>query len=319
MKLLKRLRRGLAGLARSVPSEQGKALICSRCIYILPTGAGIVFGAILLLMLLGSLNYQNNLGLLFTFLTASIVLVAMHHTWFNLLGIAVYSRGGAPVFCGEHAVFSIDLVNVNKQGRINLTAVRGSAISRPRDIEPSGEATMQLRLATTHRGELRLGRIRLETRYPLGLFRAWCYVMTEAETTVYPHPAEHSPSPPPSPTYRQSANGDRGVGADDFLGLRSYRTGDSPRRLDWKAYGREQGLLVKQFGGDRADHIWLDWNRLSAADTETRLSLLCRQVLDAALAQQTFGLRLPGQEITMGQGDGHKHRCLQALSHFGHG
>lgn len=319
MRLPRPLRPVLEGLARSLPSEPGNARVGSRYIYILPTGAGVVFGAILLLMLVGSLNYQNNLGLLFTFLTASVVLVAMHHTWFNLLGLAVCARGGTPVFCGEQAVFGIVLSHSARRERPDLEVVRETARGGPQEIEPAGDATVQLRLPATKRGALRLGRIRLETRYPLGLFRAWCYVQTDVATTVYPRPAERSPAPPPAPAYRHSANGDRGVGTDDFLGLRGYRPGDSPRRLDWKAFGRERGLVVKQFGGDRADQIWLDWDRLPPTDVENRLSLLCRQVLDAVQAQQTFGLRLPGREIAMGHGDGHKHRCLEALASFGHG
>jgi len=319
MKALEQMQKGLDGLARGVPTENDMALIRSRYIYILPTGAGIVFGGILLLMLLGSLNYQNNLGLLFTFLAASIVLVAMHHTWLNLFGLVVFTHRGAPVFCGEQAAFRIEFANPNKRERADLGITRDTASAGPQAIGPSGEATIQLRLTTTRRGALQLGRIRLETRYPLGLFRAWCYVQSGAQATIYPRPAERSPSPPPAPSYRQSANGDRGVGADDFLGLRGYRPGDSPRQLDWKAFGRERGLVVKQFGGDRADQLWLDWNRLPPTNTEDRLSLLCRQVLDAAQAGQSFGLRLPGQEIPMGHGEGHKHRCLEALAYFEHG
>jgi hypothetical protein len=82
-------------------SPGGQARVLPRAIYILPTGAGLVFGGILILMLVGSLNYQNNLGLLFTFLATAIVLVSMHHAWFNLLGLAVTARAGPPVFAGD--------------------------------------------------------------------------------------------------------------------------------------------------------------------------------------------------------------------------
>jgi uncharacterized protein (DUF58 family) len=306
-------------MARASPCDQhGRALVLGRQIYILPTGMGLVSGVVLLLMLLGSLNYQNNLGLLFTFLTASVVLVAMHHTWFNLRGLSVSARGGAPVFAGDEARFAIALANPGRRGRWGLRARSGSAGSASEDVEAEGESVLDVRPRAMRRGLLELGRIQLETTYPLGLFRAWCYVETAAAVTVYPRPAPRSPSPAPVPAYRQSSAGDRGVGADDFLGLRGYRPGDSPRQLDWKAFGRERGLMVKQFGGDRADQIWLDWDRLPVAiEPEARLGLLCRQVLDAAEADLSYGLRLPGAEIPMGHGETQKHRCLEALARFG--
>ena len=75
MKLGERVLGFFAALVRVCPlSVGGQARVLRRAIYILPTGAGLMFGGILILMLVGSLNYQNNLGLLITFLTTAIVL-----------------------------------------------------------------------------------------------------------------------------------------------------------------------------------------------------------------------------------------------------
>lgn len=56
----------------------------------------------------------------------------------------------------------------------------------------------------------------------------------------------------------------RGQGADDFQGLREYQPGDSKRRLDWKAYSRGQGLLVKDFAMLSGRDLWLDFDSLGA-------------------------------------------------------
>ena len=48
-----------------------------------------------------------------------------------------------------------------------------------------------------------IGRVLLETRFPLGMFRAWSYVEPDARCLVYPKP-EHTPLPRPS---AQSAAG----------------------------------------------------------------------------------------------------------------
>jgi uncharacterized protein (DUF58 family) len=314
-----RTREWLAGLARRVPCDaHGQARVGRRHIYILPTGFGVVLGGALSLMLLGSLNYQNNLGLLFTFLMGSVALVGMHHTWFNLLGLKVSARGGSPVFAGQDAAFGVTLSQDTSRRRPDLGVRAAGERTAPVGLEPGGSVTVGIRLGTRRRGVQQLKFVEVETRYPLGLFRAWCYARTDARVLVYPKPAARGPVPALAPAYRPSAAGDLGVGADEFVGPRDYRPGDSPRRLDWKALARERGLVVKQFGGDRAAQIWLDWSHLPAVETEARLSLLCRQVLDAEEAGLTYGLRLPERTVPMGHGDAHKHRCLEALANFGH-
>src|SRR5690349_25103785 len=51
-----------------------------------------------------------------------------------------------------------------------------------------------LAVPAERRGWLALGRVMLETRFPLGLFRAWSYVEPESRCLVYPRP-ETSPLP----------------------------------------------------------------------------------------------------------------------------
>jgi uncharacterized protein (DUF58 family) len=315
-----RLRVSLASLARQAPLDSdGLARIGRRHIYILPTGAGLAFGSVLVLMLIGSLNYQNNLGLLFTFLMGSVALIAMHHSWFDLLGLQVLVRGGVPVFAGQDADFSIWLADDRNRPRGGVAVRIGPSASRPADIPAGGEVAIRVRLPTERRGHQTVHQVQLETRYPVGLFRAWCYARAEARVTVYPQPARLTLRPPLAAAYRPNTQGDRGVGADDFVGFRDYRVGDSLRHLDWKALARERGLVVKQFGGDRAEEVWLDWERLPPLGVEERVSLLCRQVLDAAENGLSYGLRLPGATIRMRHGELHKHHCLAALASFGHG
>lgn len=314
-----RLGRWFRTFARHSPTDSGGvSRIGRRHIYILPTGAGFLLGAVLALMLLGSLNYQNNLALLFTFFTGSIAIVAMHHTWFNMLDLKVVAANAPPVFAGQHAVFKVTVANDRTRTRGDLRIHIGDRASAPRHLEGRDSGSVHIPVPTSRRGPLVPQTLRVETRYPLGLFRAWCYAHTSARVVVYPRPAGRSPSPLLAPVDGRCPQGDLGIGADDFVGLRDYRAGDSPRRLDWKALARERGLVVKQFGGDRAAQVWIDWDRLPSTDTETRLSLLCRQVLDAAENGLSYGLRLPGLDLPIGQGEIHKHRCLESLALFEH-
>jgi uncharacterized protein (DUF58 family) len=181
-------------------------------------------------------------------------------------------------------------------------------------LATGGEAQVELSRATERRGVLALDRVVVETRYPFGLFRAWSVLHPQAQVLVYPKPAPRAPQPPMVARFDQQGRGDLGTGAEDFVGPRTYRPGDSPRQLDWKAFARERGLIVKQFGGDQSARVWLDWDALPAADAEQRLSLLARQVLDADALNYSYGLRLPGVNVDHGRGGRHKHRCLATLA-----
>ena len=307
-------------LLRRAPCDaQGLARIAARQVYILPTGMGLALGLVLMLMLLGSLNYQNNLGLLFTFLIASVALVAMHHTWLALLGLRIQARGGAPIFAGQRASFAVDLHNDRGGPRGDLVVRAGGEDHPPAYLLAHGLIRVSIGLPTERRGWLVLPEVRIDTRYPLGLFRAWCYARTDAQVLVYPRPATQAAELPLAPARRLGPEGGLGQGAGDFVGPRAYRPGDPPRHLDWKALARGRGLVIKQFGGDQAVEVWLDLRHTSGGDLEERLSMLCRQVLDAAEQGLAFGLRLPGQEIPLGEGEDHRHRCLVALAMFGNG
>jgi len=300
------------------PDPEGWMQVRGRAVYILPTRHGLVYGVALLLMLVGAINYDSNLGLLFTFLFIGIGAVSMLHTWRNLLDLELRMERPPPVFAGGSARFGALLGETQGRERPAIRLTVADQTTPPVDTPANDRAPCELTLPAPRRGEMPLGRLRISTVYPLGLLRAWAYAQPRVAVLVYPRPAEPAPLRA-SPHYRSSDRGDRGVGADDFVGPRRYRPGDSPAHLDWKALARERGLVTRQFGGDRVEQLWLDWNDLRGLDTEARLSRLCRMVLDAAGEGLSYGLRLPGSSIDPAAGESHKHRCLAALARFGEG
>jgi len=158
--------------------------------------------------------------------------------------------------------------------------------------------------------------VMLETRFPLGLFRAWSYIEPDARCLVYPRP-ERSPLPPYTAAAASGAMRSPTPGNDDFAGLRGYQLSDSPRHVAWKAVARSGDMLTKQFTGEAAAQLWLDWALLGAAlGVEQRLSRLAGWALAADRAGTLYGLRLPGVEIAPGRGDAHRGACLQALALF---
>ena len=305
----------LQGLLRKAPIDgEGVAHISARQIYILPTPTGLLYGAAVFAMLMGSLNYQNNLGLLFAFFLTAVGLVAMHHCWFNLLGLMIQARPGPPVFAGTPTQFEVTLRNARAGRRFDLGLAGGLDPSTPVCLEAHDQRVLILAWPTERRGLLPLPQVEVATRHPMHLFRAWCIARTRAEAMVYPRPAAEAPPPVPDQGQGRRPVRTGGEGSDDYLGPRAYRHGDPPRHLDWKALSRERGLVVKQFGGEEGLDVWIDWTQFRVPDPEERINLLTRQLLDAAQASQRFGLRLPGQTLGLDQGEAHLHACLSALA-----
>ncbi|HVK56610.1 MAG TPA: DUF58 domain-containing protein [Burkholderiales bacterium] len=286
-----------------------------RRIYILPTRHGFTFALTLLLLFIGSINYTLSLGFLMTFFLAALGVVAILHTFRNLQDLRIRWRGPEPIFAGESAVFTLLFESAHKSGHFSIDTISQGKNRHVVEM-PTETGQAQIPVRSEKRGILRLGRVIVETRYPLGLFRAWARLSPDVFCIVYPVPANDKiPLPLPD---GDAGNGNAIIAGDEELQfLRPYRLGDSPRRIAWHAYARERGLLTKQFGADAGGEIWLDLNQAPERDLEARLSRLTRWVLDADAAGIPYGLRLPGAEVPPAHGDAHRRQCLEQLALFG--
>jgi len=287
-----------------------------RRLYILPTRAGTAFGALLLLMLLAGLNYANSLALFLTFLLAAFALVVMQLCHRNLLGLEVRALSAAPRFAHSAGSLQLILGNGTPAPRLRLEAALPGGPSVLTDLAARGSARCELPLAGAPRGRLRLGRVRLSTAHPFGLFRAWTWLHTPTEAWVYPRPQGRLPMP----AHSERDTGRRAYlvpGADEWSGLRPFRDGDSPRAVDWKAYAREAPLLVREYSRSGSELRLFDFARLRSADLEARLSQLARWVVDAEAHGERYGLLVPGLQIEPDRGPEHRHRCLAALAAYG--
>lgn len=296
-------------------SDGVSATLHSRRIYILPTAVGLVFALMAFTMLLGSMNYNNNLSFVLTFLLTSLGFVAMHQCQRNLVGLELSFAGVDAVFAGQASVFRIAITNHSKNRRPNLQLYFGKRMSLIDDLEPGESAVFHLEIPTARRGYIRLERFGIRTLFPFELFKAWAWLHMDLQGVVYPQPADKVPEPPPT----QSAHGHRqhdARGEEDFAGLKKFNTGDSPRHVAWKAYARSGDLLSKQFSGADTSSQWFDFDALAGHDIETRLSILTRWIVDADRSGQDYGLRLPGLEFEPAHGEVHRHRCLLELALF---
>ena len=315
--LARQQQRLAAWLFRARTPEAGPVVLSHRRIFTLPTGAGMAFAAALVVMLLASINYLLSLGHGLTFLLAGIALVSLLHAYRNLLRLEIRFRGGPPVFAGAPATLELSF--------------RGAGLSRPAlrakvgqqdwstrfDIDAEQGGHVRLSFPTERRGWHRPGLTQIETRYPLGLVRAWTVLNPDAPVLVWPRP---EPNPPPLP-----ADGARTEGrsrpqpdGDDFAGLRAYRDGDAPGHIAWKAVARGGPLRTKTFASATGGTLVLDWQHLPAElDTEARLARLTAWWLEAYRLGQPVALNLPGVQLAAGQDAAHHQLGLRHLALHG--
>jgi len=293
--------------------EPGVVFLTQRRVYILPTRPGVVFGVALILMLIGSINYNLSLGYVLTFLLAGLGIVSILHTFRNLVHLYVSGGRVSSVFAGDTAQFQIVLENRDGFTRHSLEFACGTARTRA-DVPAQRHQTVELGVKTERRGWLPLPRVTIDTRFPLGLTRAWSYVQPDMRALVYPRP-DTAPLPAPDADPETGDAVSTGTGTDDFAGLRPYHSSDSPRHVAWKASARSEILLTKFFSGRASSELWFDWERLPPGmGVEARLSRLARWVLLAEESDQRYGLRLPGVSVPVGEGLTHRDRCLRELA-----
>ena len=311
-----------AWLEASGDAGRGSIVLGHRRVYIFPSRLGFFFGAALLILLVGSINYALSLGFALTFLLAGIGIAGMVQTTRNLAQLSVRATRAEPVFAGEAARFRVVLDNPTAYERPEILARHGDSGAQCRvDVGANAVAEAELAVPAQRRGWMALGRVMLETRFPVGLFRAWSYVRPEVRCLVYPRP-EFAPLPAPAPGLHSGGARAQARGSDDFSGLRAYQVTDSPRHVAWKSvarsdtmHARSDDMLTKQFAGEAVAELWLDLADLPPSlALETRLSRLAGWILAAERGGALYGLRLPGIEILPDRGDAQRNQCLEALA-----
>jgi hypothetical protein len=124
---------------RTRPPEPVPIVLGQRRIYVLPTRAGLMYALVLLVLLIGAINYNLSLGYGLVFLLAGLGVVTILHSFRNLAGITLTVGAPAPVFAGETARFPLLLHNPDaRERRLLRLFLRGTppswSTSPPRSV-----------------------------------------------------------------------------------------------------------------------------------------------------------------------------------------
>jgi uncharacterized protein (DUF58 family) len=136
---------------------------------------------------------------------------------------------------------------------VSLMRLRIGAHIAPARVEALAakeSATVRLTCTPLRRGELRFDSVALGRPEPLGLMKALRRFALRESLVVMPRTYPVAPLTLPG-NRRLQPGGVAFAGhigdAEEFVSLRDYRAGDTPRRIHWKAWARTGRLVIKEY------------------------------------------------------------------------
>ncbi|MEM6708419.1 MAG: DUF58 domain-containing protein [Pseudomonadota bacterium] len=289
--------------------------LSQRNIFIFPTKVGFAFGGLLVLMLVGAIQYQASLVYGLAFLLGSLFLVTILYTFRNLSGLTLEIVAERPAFVGEALPFRVRVER--PAGSVREGVKLGWQESGQSWARLAAQASdeVELYVRAPQRGYFRPGRLLVETLYPLGLLRAWTWVDLDARGLVYPKPI-FGPYPARVANRRQEGTLIDPTGSEDLTDLRPYQAGDPVKHILWRSYARSDELAVKSYASYVEPRLIFDLEQL-AGTLEERISRMTGLVLTATREQREFGARIGPLVLEPNVGDAHLERALRALALYG--
>lgn len=301
----------LPALTRLKQPERMPIRIDRRRIYVLPTGFGLFFAALIAAMTLGALNYNNNPALILCFLLGSAMHTSLLRAYLILRGVRLEQVGAEPVHAGQPQTLRLMFGASEARRRPGLRLRLGPS-QASFALSDDERSTVAIARPAPTRGLHPIGRIELSTRHPLGLFVAWSWLHPEADVLVYP--AIESQAPPlPGRGDRGQPRRRRGLDEEPHS-LRDYRGGDPMRLIAWKRSAQIGRLMVREYESPAGADVLLEWRDLSGVEHELRIQRLARWIVEAEKEGLRSTLALPAVRIGPARGAAHVHACLHALA-----
>ncbi|WP_154222231.1 DUF58 domain-containing protein [Marinicella rhabdoformis] len=284
-----------------------------RRIYVLPSKPGLFFAVIWVVMLMAALNFNNNMGLMLVFLLFGMTQVMLLQTFFNMRNITLRRIKVEPVFLGDVAEAQLELCHSQDKWQVVSSSLGKEKVAH---IE-HGVGLLPFHFETIKRGYEPVPRIKLFTRYPMGLFTVWVYCTPDTSALVYPKPERPVPAYPS----HGGVDGEKDlpIKGDELASVREYQVGDPLRDIAWKKTAQSDKTWVKQYESTQGKHMMFDFEQMHMAHTEAKLSRLAAWVIQAEHENIDYQLVLPGFSSEMTHGAAQMALCLKQLALFGGG
>lgn len=301
-------------ISRRLPASE-QITLGHKSIFILPTGFGLTWLFLLVILFLFGTNYQNNLVMGLSFLLLSIFNTCIIYSYKNLAGLTLSSAQANNHIAGQPIYFPLNLASPNRAYEVQLN-FENQPVEIVKKVNPHQTQAI-ISYNKAHRGINHPGRIKIETRYPLGLFRAWSHIDLSLAQLVYAKPII-DPKPlrlRPQQTSDQQETGKYVSGIDEYKGLKEYTRGESLKQIAWKQWAQGRGLLTKEFEEPQGAPMWLSL-KADSEDIELALSHLAWHTEQLSAKGQVFGLKMGGISIPPSHGEQHRNKVQTQLALF---
>lgn len=307
-----------AWLAHRIPANSQQQLT-NRNIFIFPTRFGLLFlGFVLLLFIMGT-NYKNNLILLVSYLMASLFVISIFHSFFNMLGLKVEVKQSVSGIVGDIAYITLNLHS--NRARYHINAYFNGFSAKPPSIDclPNQLSPLTVELPLTQRGLISPPRIIIQSYFALGLIRTWTRLDFGTQVLAIPKPRKTTVIVSKN---LQSSSGkaallQRGEMNDEFQQLKPYLTGDTLAHVSWKHLAKGLGMLTKEYYSEQGDDCWLNIVDIQQSNIEQKLEVLVYWILEFEKSGQMFGLDLGVLKIAPSCGKDHIQQCLTQVACYG--
>ena len=290
---------------------KSRFVLSQKNIYIFPTKSGFAFLALLLLMLITAINYQNSLIYLMLFFLGVVFVISIWMCFLNLAGLEIASRDVGFCFESEDACF---LLHLSAKKGVPLGLYVGLTSGKLHGVNFNHEnVTVSIPVSGLKRGRHRCERIRLESAYPFGFIKAWTWLRTESTVIVYPKKVRAPRVATSNSLDDHDAKLSESQPDDE---IKAYVAGDNSKRIVWKKYAAQDSLVVRKNVPTSISNYWLRLTDYEASDAELRLQHLCYDVCQYSESNVNFGLELPGTTIPVGEGEMHQAKCLELLATY---
>ena len=258
-----------------------------RRVFVLPTRHGLMVALAILGVFAIAVRIQNNMLLLMA--VALFVIFTLSLLWAgqNIRGLKLSVRHDGRIIAGETAMLSVRLAAMRPVYDIRIDSGGG--------LQRAGEAVDHLlSFSPDRRGRHPLPLVRIETAFPFGLARAWCWI-SPAEILVAPVPDYGAALALLTGTTRQgAAEGREEDGADS---LQDWVPGTPQSRISWKRYAASDRLLEKTGDASGGAVLTISYEAVAHLGHERALSAMTGAVLRAVRAGRPFHFRLHGLEM----------------------
>ncbi len=294
-------------------SWQTATTLNQRNIYIFATSFGLFYLLITTLLFIVALNYQNNSVYAFCFFLVAVFVATILPTFNNIYNLEVRSKGHLVGLVGETIEFPIE-INAKHRDRYAL-GIGIESVRAQQNIAAAESQTVYLSYKWIHSGVQKLPPIRLQSIYPLGLFRAWSWLGMAEYCYIAPYP--HRFSELHELCGQGIEKGRQQTNLDDEIQLREYREGDSAKDIYWRRVAADGTLLSKTNAmlstGQKTQYL-LNYQCSRGQLHHDKLADLCYWLLECGANDYPVGLSLPAVDIEVGCGEKHIKQCLIELA-----